>query len=261
MIRILGKSNIAKRATNEDRFVADSAWGIALVADGMGGPAAGEIAASIVASQVTDQLDQGASLPKAIYSAHLDVLLAAEDGRGKVGMGSTVVVAHFSGHHFELAWIGDSRAYLWDGELRQISRDHSQIEMMISRGEISYSEAAKHPRKNIITRAIGHGKYSEDDVPLVKGALFQGQKLLLCSDGLHDAMDICDIARILDSSNSSEQQLEQLIATALANYGADNITAVLVESDAIPQENEIVPTLPVVSIARVDGYTEHFPAQ
>jgi PPM family protein phosphatase len=260
MISILGKSNIAKRATNEDRFVADSTWGIALVADGMGGPAAGEIAASIVASQVTDLLDQGKSLAVAIYTAHQDVLRAAEDGRGKAGMGSTVVVAHFSGHHFELAWIGDSRAYLWDGELRQITRDHSQMEAMIGRGEITYTEALKHPQKNIINRAIGHGVITANDIPLVQGALFHGQKLLLCSDGLHDALDVCDIARILDSKISSEQQLEQLIATAIANNGADNITAVLVDSNAIPKENEIIPILPIVSIARIDGYTEHFPA-
>tara|TARA_R110001592_G_scaffold44644_1_gene143373 strand:- start:7710 stop:8492 length:783 start_codon:yes stop_codon:yes gene_type:complete len=260
MISILGKSNIAQRATNEDRFVADSNWGIALVADGMGGPAAGEIAASIVANQVTDLLDQGTPLAAAVYSAHQEVLRAVEDGRGKTGMGSTVVVAHFSGHHFELAWIGDSRAYLWNGELRQISRDHSQVEAMMSRGEISYSEAISHPNKNIITRAIGHGKFNEHDIPLIKGALFHGEKLLLCSDGLYDAVAACDIARVMNSAISSEHQLDQLLAIALANNGADNITAVLVDSDVIPQENEIIPTLPLVAIARIDGFTEHFTA-
>jgi serine/threonine protein phosphatase PrpC len=258
MISILGRSNIAQRATNEDRFVADSNWGIALVADGMGGPAAGEIAASIVANQVIDLLDQETPLAIAVYSAHQEVLRAAEDGRGKTGMGSTIVVAHFSGHHFELAWIGDSRAYLWDGELRQISRDHSQVEAMISRGEISYSEAITHPQKNIITRAIGHGEFNEHDVPLIKGALFKGEKLLLCSDGLHDAIDACDIARVMNKPITSAQQLEQLLAMALANNGADNITAVLVDSDVIPQENETIPILPVVAIARIDGFTEHF---
>jgi protein phosphatase len=260
MISILGKSNIAKRATNEDRFVADSNWGIALVADGMGGPESGEIAASIVATKITDQLDEGRPLTEAVHSAHQEVLRGAEDNRGKKGMGSTVVVAHFTDNQFELAWIGDSRAYLWDGELRQITRDHSKIEAMISRGEINYSDAIKSPQKNIINRAMGHGEFSQDDVPLLKSALFHGQKLLLCSDGLHDAVAACDIARILSTQLSSEQQLANLIAKALENGGTDNITVVLVESDTIAQENEESPILPAVSIARVDGYMEYFPA-
>jgi protein phosphatase len=261
MIRIQGKSHIGKRATNEDRFVADTNWGIALVADGMGGPAAGEIAASIVASHVVDLLDQDTPLTRSVYLAHQEVLSAAEDNRGKKGMGSTIVVAHFIEHQFELAWIGDSRAYIWDGELRQISRDHSQLEAMLSRGEISYSEAASHPKKNVITRAMGHGQFTESDVPLIKGGLYSGQTLILCSDGLYDAVDASDIARIMASTASTTEQLDKLVAAAVANGGADNITVVLVDSDVMTEPNETPPKLPTVAIARTDGSTQHFLAE
>lgn len=258
MISIQGKSHIAKRDTNEDRIVADSQWGIALVADGMGGPASGEIAAGIVASVLVDRLDAGIDLATSISDAHQKILKAVENGQGKRGMGSTVVAAHFNGNDYCLCWIGDSRAFLWNGELRQISRDHSQIETMLARGEIKYSDTARHPKKNLITRAMGHGSISVDSIPQVDSTLYQGQKLLLCSDGLHDMLSLCEIATIMSSGQPSAEIVDTLIHRALEKGGADNISVVIVDAsdDAAAIGNKPLPE--AVAIARADGFQQHF---
>lgn len=258
MISIQGKSHIAKRGTNEDRIVADSQWGIALVADGMGGPASGEIAAGIVASVLVDRLDAEIDLATAISDAHQEILNAVENGRGKQGMGSTVVAAHFNGNDYSLSWIGDSRAFLWNGELRQISRDHSQIETMLARGEIEYTDTAQHPKKNLITRAMGRGTISVESIPRVDSTLYQGQKLLLCSDGLHDVLSPCEIATIMNSEQPSAELVDTLINCALEKGGADNISVVIVDasSDAPSSDGQALPE--AVAIARADGFQQHY---
>ena len=94
MISIYGRSHVGRRKNNEDRFVADSNWGLAMIADGMGGPEAGEIAATIATNKITDFIDSGQSLQAAIYCANNEIIAAAEDGRGKPGMGTTLSLIH-----------------------------------------------------------------------------------------------------------------------------------------------------------------------
>ncbi|MES1943956.1 protein phosphatase [Salinisphaera sp. PC39] len=256
MIDIRGKTHIGRRALNEDRFVADAGWGIALVSDGMGGRDAGEIAAGLVAMGVVDRLDEGLSLEEAVAGADEDVRRAAGDGTGKPGMGATLVLAQFEGYDFRVAWIGDSRAYLWDGELRQITRDHSEVERLIASGEATPQDAGNRNNKHLITRAMGLSDLRAEDVPTLQGTLCRGQQLLLCSDGLSDMLAGTEIAGVLATDATPEDKLETLVGRAVEAGGADNITAVLVTAD--DDAPETAAPLPAVSIARPDGSTEYY---
>lgn len=264
MVTITGKSHIGRRSGNEDRFVADSHWGLAIVADGMGGPAAGEVAADVSTAVITDQLDLGASLTGAIVHANEEVIKAAGDGRGRKGMGTTVVAAHFHDHDFELAWIGDSRAYLWNGELHQLSRDHSKVESLLAKGDITMAEAATHPERNLISRALGLGEFSAADIPLVNASLFRDELLILCSDGLIDAVSGPDIATIIADATPARDNaaltalVDTLIERALANGGKDNITVVVVRADDDAPRRGDIALPPAVSIANHDGRHEYF---
>lgn len=250
MIDIHGKTHIGRRALNEDRFVADANWGIALVSDGMGGAAAGEIASGIVTSCIVDLLDQGVALEEAVALAHEEVREAAEDGRGKPGMGATLVVAHFDGYDFRIAWIGDSRAYLWNGELRQLTRDHSQVELLLEKGEITPEEARYRTDTHLITRAMGLNHLDAGEVPMLNGTLCRGQRLLLCSDGLTDMLPGTEIAEVLAGAPEPAEQLDALIERALEAGGADNITAVMASADDEAPAPDTVPPLPAVAVAR-----------
>lgn len=264
MLTIAGKSHIGRRSGNEDRFVADSHWGLAIVADGMGGPAAGEVAANIATTIITDRLDLGYSLREAIVEANREVRAAAEDGRGKRGMGTTVVAAHFHERDFELAWIGDSRAYLWNGELHQLSRDHSKVEQLLASGDITLEEAASHPERNLISRALGLGELELDNIPLESATLFRDEILILCSDGLIDAVIGPDIARLVASVETTDNAkalttlVDSLIESALANGGRDNITVVVASagSDAPVRGDAPLPT--IVSTADHTGRHDYY---
>lgn len=257
MIEIRGKTHIGQRANNEDRYVADAGWGIALVADGMGGMAAGEVAADIVAASVVDRLDAGETLETAIAAAHQDVLDAVAAGNGAAGMGATLVIACFDGHGYRIAWIGDSRAYLWNGELRQLTRDHSRLEQRLSSGELAPEDAALAAGRNVITRAMGSGELAPADVPTVTGKLGRGQSLLLCSDGLSDVLSGSEMAAILQAPGDVAHKLDALVDEAVAKGGRDNITAVLANAGARAPEASSAP--PAVSVARADGYCAWFP--
>jgi protein phosphatase len=258
-IDIRGKTHIGRRALNEDRFVADAHWGIALVSDGMGGAAAGEVAAGIVIAGMVDLLDRGTALEEAVVRTHAEVRQAAEDGRGKAGMGATLVVARLDDYDFQLAWIGDSRAYLWNGELRQLTRDHSRVEALLASGGITPEEARLRKDKHVITRAMGLDRLRTGDVPSLHGTLCRGQRLLLCSDGLSDVLPGTEIATVMAAEASPIDTLDDLIGRALGAGGSDNITAVLVTADDDAPAPGTVSPPPAVSVARADGFSQYFP--
>lgn len=259
MLDFCGKSHIGQRTLNEDRFVADANWGIALVSDGMGGRAAGEIAAGIVAAGIVDRLDHGAELEQAVAETHNEVKRVAANGTGKSGMGATLVVARLMEYEYQIAWIGDSRAYLWHGELRQLTRDHSQVELQIARGEIAPEQAHLAKNKNLITQAMGLANLDATQVPSVRGTLCRGQQLLLCSDGLSDVVPGAKIAEVMASDASPKEKTAALVDLAVTAGGKDNITATLVSADAGAPAPESVALPPAVSIARTDGTSQYFP--
>lgn len=212
---------------NEDSYFADPQLGLWLVADGMGGHEAGEVASAIASETVSNAIKNGTGLVEAIEMAHKEVTEAGVRGQGAKGMGSTIVALLVKGHNFEVAWVGDSRAYLWGNELRQISRDHSYVQKLLDSGAITEAEALNHPNRNIITQSLG-ADLSEVVVDNITGSFIQGQKILLCSDGLSDEVPDGEIAEILRQGGDNQSLSNELIKSALAHGGKDNVTTILI---------------------------------
>lgn len=222
-----------QRSNNEDSFLSCPRLGLWVVADGMGGHAAGEVASAIVAETVMEQVKNGLSLKQAIQQSHHEILQAAANGHGGQGMGSTVVALMVDGTEYEVAWVGDSRAYLWSPTairpLRQLTTDHSYVQMLYQTGAITAAELETHPEKNIITQCLGSLELQTINVESVEGEWKKGDCFLLCSDGLSDAVPSETIENIMSKSSNSQAAVDELIQTALSCGGKDNITVTVVE--------------------------------
>ncbi len=230
-------SDIGYRSdNNEDSFCAVPELGLWLIADGMGGHEAGEVASAIVSETIVSEVRKGAGLVDAVQQAHRSVIDASEEGHGARGMGSTVVVLQVRDDEFEVAWVGDSRAYLWNGELRQISRDHSYVQKLLDSGAITEEEAQYHPNRNIITQSLG-ADLSDVVVDNITGRFCRGEKVLLCSDGLSDELQDSEIAFILKEGGDDQTLVNKLIQSALTHGGKDNVSVLLVSaSEDAPNE-------------------------
>lgn len=231
-----------ERDNNEDCYLSMPEAGIWLVADGMGGHEAGEIASAVVRDTVRKLHQHNAekSLGETIQSAHRAVLEAAIRGEGAPGMGSTAVALRSTNNRYEIAWVGDSRAYLWThtaegGRLEQLTRDHSYVQMLLESGAISVADMEKHPERNIITQCLGSNELTQVQVDVVQGQWLKDQWILLCSDGLTDEVDDKSIAQVLFDSENCETAVDQLLHSALTNGGHDNVTLQIIESPLTDQ--------------------------
>lgn len=217
------------RELNEDSYVADSTLGLWLVADGMGGHQSGEVASRIAVDFIHEQVAQGTALREAATRAHDVVTLAAREGLGQPGMGSTLVALQVDGGRYHVVWVGDSRAYLWrrDG-LQQLTRDHSFVQKMVDEGQISSAEAINHPYRNVITQALGVADLDRVEVGEVSGSLCRGDMILLCSDGLTGEVPEQEIDSVLQGDGDPQAKAQALVEAALAHGGSDNVTVVLI---------------------------------
>lgn len=206
-----------------------------VVADGMGGHKAGEVASELAVNAVLQSLKENKNTDKitlieeAIAAANGRVLdMAVSDEKYK-GMGTTIVVATLDENMLYVANVGDSRLYLIDDEgIRQITRDHSLVQEMVSIGELDKESARTHSRKNVITRAVGVEKNLMADFFEVE--VKEGTKVLLCSDGLTNMVEDKDINSIVSEAEESlEDVVHKLIDSANENGGLDNIAVVLAE--------------------------------
>lgn len=220
------------RRHNEDSYAAREDLGLWVVADGMGGAAAGEVASAIAVDVVAREVENGSALNEAIAAANRSILDAAASGRGKPGMGSTVVAAQLSGSDYKIAWVGDARAYVWGETFERLSRDHSRVQELLDAGMISDDEAMHHPYRSVITRVLGgpDGNAAESDQ--ITGTLKPGQGLLLCSDGLTSEVSDDIIAKVLDNNSVANGRgqaiVQELVSLALDHGGNDNVTVVLI---------------------------------
>ena len=223
-----GSSPGAVRDHNEDCYSAEPDIGLWLVADGVGGHSHGEVASALVAETLKAGIKAGDTLVDAIGDSHQRVLAEMETDPGHAGMGSTVVAVKLTDRHYELAWVGDSRAYLWDGRIRQISRDHNPVSEMLRVGALSAEEAERHPERHVLSQSLG----VTPDMPLapghLHGTLKPGQQIILCSDGLTDELTDQRIARIMRDNPEPQAQVEALIKAAIDAGGHDNVTVVVV---------------------------------
>lgn len=220
------------RENNEDCYLSRPDIGLWLIADGMGGHDAGEVASSIVRDHINQAINQGGRLTQAISDSHQAVKDAAANNIGSPNMGTTVVALQVNGIQYKVAWVGDSRAYRWDNDsLTQISIDHSYVQELLDSGAISKEEMVNHSQKNIITQSIGVSNLKDLKVDEINGMLAPGEKILLCSDGLTDLVEDDEIDLILSRSYEDNQVLvDRLVEKALENGGTDNITIQLISA-------------------------------
>jgi protein phosphatase len=219
------------REVNEDAYFADPELGLWVLADGMGGHMAGEVASGIVVQELPLSIRQGDSIAEAIDMAHLMIQVEASQNASASQMGSTVVVLKLADKRFKIAWVGDSRAYLWSNkQLQRLTKDHSYVQELLDRGMLLENEVFTHPSRNLICQALGLG--GTDGQMLkpgeVGGELALGETLLLCSDGLCGVVRDAEIADIMNAQPNNQTRLEQLIGAALKKGGLDNITVILV---------------------------------
>lgn len=229
-----GHTDIGRRKHNEDSFLIDPELGLYVVADGVGGHRAGEVASDITCQVVRREVAAGTDLAAAVLLANREVADAVAQGTGKSGMASTVVAAVIRGGQCDIAWVGDSRAYLWHDKLSLVTRDHSYVEAQLAAGRISAAEALTHPRRNVILQAIGLHEDGDLNVGRNTGSLPPGSRLLLCSDGVSDPLDAEQLAQMLMRGGDPEAACARLVALALQCGGKDNATAVLVDTPGEP---------------------------
>ncbi|HLM52542.1 MAG TPA: protein phosphatase 2C domain-containing protein [Pseudoxanthomonas sp.] len=219
-----------RRDLNEDTYYGDSELGLWLVADGMGGHACGEIASALARETIVREIRDGTPLAQAIRVADEEIIRTSRRRNDSLPMGTTVVAARVRGNRFEVAWVGDSRAYLWrEGQLAQLSQDHSYVQELIAQGGLTAEQARSHPHRKVITQALGVTDPNHLNVETMTGELRPGMQLLLCSDGLTEEVDDRGIASTLSHDDCSAQEcVDTLIAAALDGGGSDNVTAILV---------------------------------
>ncbi len=223
------------RNSNEDSFRANPAERIFLVADGMGGHAAGEVASRIAASAIEEVLanfslnsNPEELLQSAVQSANEQVYEAQIQEPEYRGMGSTLTVLTFHENQFYIAQVGDSRAYLLrNGSLAQLTRDHSVVWQLFEDRLIAKEDLSHHPRKNLITRSIGTHPQVEADIQ--HDEALENDTFLLCSDGLTDVLTDSQIRDYLSARDKSPQEISgMLVEAANEGGGPDNITVVVV---------------------------------
>lgn len=227
------------RKINEDSCFAAEQGGclFAVVADGMGGHSGGEVASQIVVDMakryisgkpLTDITPD--NIVDLLSKANKNVWKRAQQERDLQGMGSTVTLAIILAGKALIGHVGDSRAYLFrTGKLEQLTKDHSYVQMLIENGYITKEEALHHPHRNIITRAIGTEREVEADILTID--LLAGDLLLLCSDGLNNAVTDGQISDILHSDIATAA--DRLIDASLSAGGSDNITVIIAETDGV----------------------------
>jgi len=234
------------REGNEDSVLHDDRLGIFAVADGMGGHQAGEVASATAIEALRAAIAAGASVTDAVAQANTAVVDKARADSGMLGMGTTMTAAIEVVGGLRIGHVGDSRAYvLRDGILARVTDDHSLVEELVREGRITLEQAAVHPQRNVVTRALGIDEEVEVDDVAVE--LTGGDRVLLCSDGLSGMLRDTDISAIMRRESAAEACARALIDAANEAGGEDNITVVII--DVIGEEGDLPPApLPEIGI-------------
>lgn len=230
MIENYVKSHIGQRDLNEDRYLVDEELGLYIVADGVGGLEKGDVASKLTCELIQNSIKQGLSLVASIEAAHRLILSELQTNKSNIGMASTVVAIRFTDTNYEIAWVGDSRVYLWDGELKLLTRDHSYLELLHVSGHIGIDDFNDHPNKNVISQAIGIERKSIE-VATNTGTLDKNQLLLMATDGLYEVVKEQSMIENLVLNNPIKKLTDALVDCAVDLGGKDNITLLVLKSD------------------------------
>ena len=244
------------RKHNEDNFLLAPDLGLFVVADGLGGHAAGEVASRIVVEKIGHFISQtaerdrtwpveyepglsydGNRLKAALLLADQGILSDIQDNPERESMGSTVVACLVQEDRATLVHVGDSRAYLLNpAGIRQVTRDHSWVAEQVASGVLTPEEARRHPFRNVITQALGNG--GDLDIPIQEIQIKELDRILLCSDGLSGMIPDKEIWDIVTLAPDVDEAVRGLIDKAMENGGEDNITVVLVAFDPSQKDME-----------------------
>lgn len=231
-----GVSHVGKvRKINEDSILDRPQQGLWVVADGMGGHSAGDLASQLIVKELDALHWQGGISSRAaifentLLAVNEELLRVARSGESHRVIGSTVVALLIDEQDAAVcAWVGDSRLYrLRDNSIEQLSQDHSQVEEMIGRGEIQRDEAESHPAANVITRAVGGDARLLVELEWID--LANRDRYLLCSDGLYKELSDLDIGTILQQSKTCEEAANALIEQTLERGSRDNVSVIVID--------------------------------
>jgi len=240
-VRFACKKDIGRVRDNiEDEYLVDEEIGLFLVADGLGGHRAGEVASRLGAETihgflkahpVTDNSTINQLIKKAVDNAHEVILNRAFNNSNLRGMGTTVVLALCRGDRLYIAHVGDSRAYLINSEgIKLLTEDHSLVHRLLKTGEITREEARTHSQRHVITQCLGSDGYFGPDINTYGWT--PGDFLLLCSDGLTDMVDDKTIKKVvLENKNDIQHGADELVKLANEGGGRDNIAVLIVLSE------------------------------
>ena len=244
MIDAAGKSDIGKvRTTNQDAYhigkiSTDMAWSV--VCDGMGGANGGNVASLVAVGAISANMDRNYNPEKpdssihnlittAVINANALVYQKSKQSPDLAGMGTTVVLTVMKNDMAYIAHAGDSRAYhITNTQIRQITKDHTMVQYLIETGELTPEQAKEHPKKHLITRAVGVEENISVDYNETE--LKKGDRVLICSDGLSNLVNEVEIQNIVNKNNSPADAIDQLIELANERGGNDNITVVIMEN-------------------------------
>ncbi|MBH1966349.1 MAG: Stp1/IreP family PP2C-type Ser/Thr phosphatase [Comamonadaceae bacterium] len=244
------------RSNNEDAVLVAAGYGLVVLADGMGGYNAGEVASAmavdLIARDLTPSLEKTGGAPDVrslrramevcVSNANRAIFDAARAEENCAGMGTTLVMAAAQGTSLLVGHAGDSRAYRWrEGTLMQLTRDHSLLQEQLDSGIITPEEAAVSPHRNLVTRALGVEETVLLDIQTF--SILPGDTYLLCSDGLTDMLTDPQIAEVLESVPQIEVLAARLVERANANGGHDNVTVALMHAEEMPKKSGFVAKL------------------
>lgn len=230
------------RQQNEDSIGTFPEFGVWVVADGMGGHEAGDVASSIIVEELASlgvpisAQDQRARVLERIGRAHQRILQHSRDS-GLGGAGSTVAALLLRESELACVWAGDSRIYLMrDDDLAALTHDHSEVALMVAAGTLTEAEARTAPRRNVITRAIGIGQAVDPET--VSGVIKDGDRLILCSDGLTEHLTDAEIAAFAGRKTGPNEVAEAMIHDVLQRGARDNVSVIVVDCALRPGSDE-----------------------
>ncbi len=241
MLKVGGNTDKGiRRENNQDVFYIsdDPSMPIYILADGMGGHKAGELASNMASEIIVeriikdkDKLNSEKSvmkwIKKTIEEANTKIYLESRKNKEYMGMGTTIIIGYIYKDKFYLGHVGDSRAYvIRDEKMEQITEDHSYVNQLLKLGNITKEEARNHPKKNMITRAVGSSSIIEID--LIDRQYKKGDILVLCSDGLYNMVEDSQILEAF-KNNKMQKACDKLISIANDNGGIDNITVLAIK--------------------------------
>jgi len=226
----------AVRDHNEDAYVAFPEDGLWVVADGMGGHQAGEVASRLICDTVCSERQRHGSsmsvddLEQAIYLANQRIRKYGDEQLPGATLGSTMVALKITDDRYNILWIGDSRAYLLrESRLQRLSKDHSQVADLVEQGVLSEEEAESHPLANVITRALG--VETDPAIDSVEGKVLPGDRFLLCTDGISREFEREELEQFLMEEPIDDIN-QALRHAALVKGCRDNITSIIVQVDS-----------------------------